>query len=193
MKHLQMLGLAVLAAGAMAALAASASATTLTSPTGTAYTGEIHMKSHSSMMIFHGESLRVECKRSTLSGEIMAHGSSVTASGPITAFSLGECNYAITVLKAGSLEVHTDANGNGTLTWTGAELTYHGPFGINCIYRTSGTHIGTLTDSHTTGGHATLDIDSSLIPREGHSAFCGSYWEWTGSYTLTTPSRLYMD
>ena len=193
MKYVKMMGLLAVAAAALMAFVGTASATTITSPTGSPYTGNIHAESHSPKTILHGEALTVECEESTVGGSIATHGASVTASGGISTLDFNKCNYEVTVLNKGSLEAHTTKPGHASLTSTGAEITIHGPFGINCLYKTSNTPLGTLTDSHTTGGHATFDIDSALIPRTGHSAFCGSFGEWTGSYTVTNPTRLYVD
>ena len=187
MKYVKTLGLLSVAAAAMMAFAGTASATYLTSPEGTIYTGTIHASSEGATEL-HGEAFSVNCSASTVSGKVETHGSSVTAGGKISTLDFTGCNFPVTVLNAGSLELHTSASGpgTGTLTSTGAEITIHGPFGINCIYKTSNTHIGTLTTEET------LDIDSAAIPRTGHSAFCGASGEWTGSYAVTTPSTLYV-
>ena len=185
---------AVLLAIASAVVLAStgtASATTLTSPSGTAYTGTI--KSTAGTTELHGEAFSVSCATSTVEGKVETHGASVTVGGNIDSLVFASCNFPVTVLKAGSLEMHEKQGGgnlDGTLTSTGAEITIHGPFGINCLYKTSATDIGNLTGSDTTKATAKLDIDSSLIPRTGDSAFCGANGEWTGSYTVNTPDYL---
>ncbi|HEX5989949.1 MAG TPA: hypothetical protein VFY75_07045 [Solirubrobacterales bacterium] len=194
MKYVKILGLLAVAASALMAFAATASATTITSPTGTSYTGTIHASSEGTTTL-HGEALSVSCKKSTVTGTLSTHGSSVTASGPISTLDFSECgDDVVTVKQNGSLEAHGTATG-ATLTSTGAIITIHTHlFGINCTYETKNTDIGNLTDSHsaaTTG--ATLDIDSSLIPRVGDSVFCGEFGEWTGSYLVSTPSHLYVD
>ena len=165
--------------------------TPLTSPAGTGFKGALHAESEGTVEM-HGEAFSFNCK-STLSAEMEASGSATTAAGEITSLALSECSFPVTVLKTGSLEIHSKGSGNGTATWTGGEFTVHGPFGINCIYKTSSTHIGNLTGSKTTGATATLDIGTALIPRTGHNAFCGGWGEWTGSYRVTTPDYLAVD
>ncbi|HEX5988906.1 MAG TPA: hypothetical protein VFY75_01665 [Solirubrobacterales bacterium] len=196
MKYVKMLGLLAVAAAALMAFAGTASATYLTSPAGTTYTGTIHAKSEGTTTL-HGEAFAVSCAASTVSGSVEFHSTGTgTAGGKITTLDFSECTFPVTVIANGSLEVHTktaSADGNGTLTSNGAKITIHGPFGINCLYETNNTDIGTLTGSKNTGKTATLDIDSSLIPRTGDSAFCGAAGEWTGSYEVTTPDYLDVD
>ncbi|HXR61107.1 MAG TPA: hypothetical protein VN732_07270, partial [Solirubrobacterales bacterium] len=120
----------------------------------------------------------------------------------------GGCNFPVTVIKKGSLEVHpikkpeagkaheacTAAQGDtctGTLTSSGTEVTIATSVG-SCIFTTSNTSIGLLTPTPDTGGHATLDINSP-IPRTGGNFLCGSTATWTGNYTVVTPSTLYLD
>jgi hypothetical protein len=192
MKYAKMLGLLAVAAAALMAFAATASATTLTSPSGTTYTGEVHAESEG-ITTLHGAAT-IECEVSTVSGKVEAHGEGITASGKISTLTFEKCNHHVTVLKKGELIVHTDketVDGNGTLTSNGAEITIQITGLVSCIFTTSNTDIGTLTGSDTK--HATLDIDSVAIPRTGHSIFCGSSGEWTGSYTVTKPSTLTVD
>lgn len=194
MKLVKMLGLLAVAAAAMMALAATASATTLTSPTGTTYTGNITAESEG-VTTLHGSFVSVSCNKSHVAGKVEKHGAGVTAGGKISSLSFTECNYPVTVLKAGSLEVHPIGTGTyrtGTLTSTGAEIKIHTSVG-ECIFTTSATDIGTLTGTNHTGKHATLDIASSNIPRTGGSFFCGASGVWTGNYTVTVPSTLWID
>ena len=186
-----MLGLLAVAAAALMAVAGSASATGLTTSTGATYSGPIHASAGTGEL--HGEAFTVHCTGSTVSANVTTQSSTTTVHGPVTALSFSNCNFPVTVLKTGTLIAHTKTtvnDGNGTLTSDGAEITIHGPFGINCIFTTKETDIGTLTGSKNTKGTAKLDIDSSLIPRTGHSAFCGANGEWTGSYTVSTPDYL---
>ena len=192
--------LLVLAAAAFMALAASASATTVTSPSGTVYTSTMKAASEGTTTL-HNSSLgvSVSCTASSVEGKVQNHGSGVTASGSISSLTFTGCGAdTVTVLKAGSLEVHDKTGGNnfdGTLTSVGAEITIkNGATGVSCTYTTgTGTDIGTLTGSVSTGGNATLDIESATIPRTGDSILCGSKGQWTGSYKVTTPSTLLVD
>ncbi|HEY8501511.1 MAG TPA: hypothetical protein VIL21_02395 [Solirubrobacterales bacterium] len=205
MKYIKMLGLLAVAAGALMAFAGSASATEVTSE-GKLYTGVI--KATAGETTLHGIKT-ITCKKSTVEGAVETHGSSVTASGKITHLKFEECGTDhVTVLKPGTLTVHTEYktvvdanethtwvccepnNGNGTLTSSGAEITIQvTSLGISCIFTTNETDIGRVTGGTT----AKLDIDSSSIPRTGHSIFCGGSGEWTGSYTVNTPDNLTID
>jgi hypothetical protein len=182
MKYVKMLGLLAVAAAAMMAFAGVASATTITSPAGTLYTGNIAAEAGTTEL--HGPFTTVKCTSSKVAGKVESHGANVTAGGKISSLSFSGCNYPVKVLKTGSLEIHS----NGTLTSSGAEITIETSI-ANCLFTTSSTDIGTLTS----GTPAKLDIDSAGIPRTGHSFFCGSSGEWTGSYTVTTPGTLIVD
>lgn len=186
MKCLRMFGAVAAIAAAFMAFAGPASATTATS-SGGSFTATIHIVWGSWEM--HGEAFSVNCRSGTLHMTIHVHGSSVTAAGPVNNTSLSECSFPITVLKSGTVEFHATSGGNATVTSTGAELTFHGPFGINCLYKTTATDIGTLTGGTT----AKLDYDSSLIPRTGDSAFCGGNGELTGSGVVSSPDTLIFD
>jgi hypothetical protein len=196
MKYVKMLGLLAVAAAALMAFAGSASATTVTSPEGTLYTGKITAVSHNGHVRLVGPlGIDVQCA-SHVEGTVESHGAGVTAKGSIGNLSFTACTngYTVTVLSKGSLEVHKVTGTNtGTLTSTGTEVTVHTPLGFSCIYKTNSTHIGTLTDSKATGGHATLDINAVSIPRTGDSSLCGATGQWSGSYTVTTPSTLILD
>ena len=181
------------------AMAGPASATTVTSPSGTVYTSTMKAASEGTITL-HNSSLgvSVSCTASSVEGKVQNHGSGVTASGSISSLTFTGCGAdAVTVLKAGSLEIHEKQGGNGygTLTSVGAEITIkNGATGVSCTYTTgTGTDIGTLTGSGSTGGNATLDIESATIPRTGDSILCGSKGQWTGSYKVTTPSTVVVD
>ena len=206
MKYLKMLGLAAIAAGALMAFvgASTASATELdcTEPAGTKVMCPnptlIHATSEGHA-ILHTPLGDVECA-STVQGKANTGGASETVSGSIEALTFTPCtqNVVVTVLKKGSLEIHTDAMDaetgltprNGTLTSTGTEVTIE-LFGFHCIFTTSNTDIGTVTGSTATGATATFDI-AATIPRTGgrSGAFCGSSGQWTGSYLIDTPDWL---
>jgi hypothetical protein len=195
MKFVKMFGLLGMVVASLVGMTSSASATTVTAPTGTSYTGSVH--GNSGIITLHG-AVTITCAESTITGNISTHSSTTTAHGPLEVLTFWACDTNdVTVLSAGSLSAHTEPNSpsstNATLTSTGAAILIHiTSLGLTCEYTTYETDIGTLTSSHTTGGHAVLDIDSAIIPRTGGSFFCGSSGELTGSYTITTPSALYV-
>ena len=199
MKYVKILGLLAVAAAAMMAFAVTASATTLTNSTGGTYgVGQkIHADSEGTTTL--DGPATISCGASTVEGEIGNAGGSKekeTVSGSITTLTFSNCNQHVTVLAKGSLEAHTKTagttDGNGTLTSSGAEVqAVITSLGLTCVYTTENTDIGTLTGSKNTGGTATLDIDSSPIPRTKGSFFCGTSAEWTGSYSVDNP--MYVD
>jgi sporulation protein YlmC with PRC-barrel domain len=164
----------------------SGSASPLTSPAGTAYTGTIKAKSSNSKL--DGSFVTVECSESTAEGKVGYH-TPTSVIGGISSLAFGGCNYAVTVLKRGLLSLSTSS---GAVTSTGAEISIATSVGT-CVFATSGTSIGTLTDTTITKGEAVLDINSAKIPRTGGSFLCGSFGTWTGNYEVTTPSVLYLD
>jgi hypothetical protein len=103
------------------------------------------------------------------------------------------CNGEGAIPKTGSLEFHTEgasANGNGTLTSSGTEITIE-LSGLHCIFATSNTDIGKVTG----GSPAKLVAVSAAIPRTGgrSGAFCGSSVSWSAEYNVVTPSTLLID
>ena len=142
-------------------------------------------------MSLHTVFTTITCQSSTVKGTVSQHGAAVTVRGTVSTLTFTDCGGdEVKVLKAGSLEAHGSATtGNGTITSIGAEVTVHTAIGIDCIFSTSNTDLGTLTGSNVTKSNATLDISAS-IPQTGHSPFCGSKGEWTGSYKVTGPTSL---
>jgi len=214
MKYVKILGLMAVAMAALMAFAASASATTITSPTGTTYTSTITATSEGATTL-HGPFSDVTCQKSHVEGKIEQHGAGVTAGGKIATLSFSECNFAVTVEAPGSLEIHpvktvenkivactespTQTECTGTLTSTGAKVLIATSIG-NCGYETKATDIGLVTPSNdfSPESTATLDIgahETGKIPRTFGSAgfLCGSTGQWTGSYKVETPDRLYID
>lgn len=202
MKHFKICGLAALLAALMTfTVAGTASATTLKGSgeselgAGTAIKAESEINT-----ILHPVIGDIICERSTFEGEVTnGGGSNATVSGSLSeqllngdpkGLTFSGCNAEVTVLRAGSLEIHTrttSADNNGTVTSSNAQVTVTFS-GFHCIFTTSSTDIGTLTGSSNTKATATLDIEAT-IPRTGgrSGAFCGSTAQWTGFYKITTP------
>lgn len=176
-----------LIAVALTAFPGSASATYVGSTAG--WTPTIHASSEGATTL-HGV-VDITCSESTVEGAVESHGAGVTVSGNISNLTFSKCvNNHVTVLKAGSLEIHTAGGVNGTVTSSGTEISVQvTSLGITCVFTTNGTHAGTLTG----GAPATLHIDSASITRTGGSIFCGSSAEWTGSYIVDSPSGLWVD
>ena len=182
MRYLKLLGLLAVAAAALMALAGSASATSVTSSEGSTP----NIVATSTNFKFDNSFVTVECSHSKLEGNVKSHGAGVPVGLGVDALSFTGCNYQVTVGTKGSLAVHGAATtGDGTITWSGLEITIHTSVGP-CILTTSGTDVGTLDGK--TG--AVWNINSAKIPRTGGNFLCGSSWTWTGSYAITSPSTL---
>src|SRR5689334_18476956 len=180
MKLVKGLGLLTVAAAALMGLAGTALATEITSSTGA--TPTFHAESEGSTSL-HGI-ISIACQTSTIQGAVTSHGAGVTAAGHINSLTFSECgNIDLTVKKAGSLEFHAiTPTGTATVTWSGAEISMSmTSIGITCVLTTSNTDSATITS----GEEPAMHIDSASIPRTGGSVFCGSSWEWTGSFSFS--------
>jgi hypothetical protein len=184
MKYIKMLGALAAAATALMALTGSASAAYVTSSEGE--TPNIVATSTNSK--FHGSFVSLECAHSKLEGNVESHGVGVPVGLAVDALSFSNCNYVFTVVNKGSLQIHADPSGvtgDGTITWTGAIITYHSSVG-QCTLTTNGTDVGTLDGK----ASATWHINSAKIPRTAGNFLCGSSATWTGNYSITNPSTL---
>ncbi len=196
MKYLKLLATAAIAAAAVMAFAGSASATVLTEttvggtedqvPVNAVLTGHLEAGTEATLKSsFIGE---VKCSASTIAGKVTnAGGATETVKGEITELTFTSCNGTVTVVQKGTLEVHTEgasANGNGTLTSSGAEVTVE-LAGLHCIFSTSNTDVGQVFGTHT--GSVEAKAESAPIPRTGgrSGAFCGSSATWRARYTIT--------
>lgn len=194
MKHLKMLGLAVVAAAAFMAFASSASAGIVTSTAGVDYTGEINATASSgTTLLLKAGFANITCTESTVKGKIEKNES--TASGKIGTLSFSSCNATVDVLKNGSLEIRstsTVGDHDGTLFGSESEVTVS-LLGTSCVYGTStGTHLGTLTGKTAGEGDAILHLEASL-PRISGGFACANPASWTGTYTVTSPTPLWVD
>ena len=202
MRYVKIVGLLVVVTAALMAFAGSASAGTFTYPKHIAYTEDVHAVAGEDTL--HG-SATITCKSSTIDGNVASHGNEVTGKISVKTLTFAECGTNdVTVLKGGTLEAHTHPGNENfetyaILTSTGAEVSVQiTSLGVTCIYTTSNTQIGTVTEStheiiteaKTVGAKIHL---SAKIPRTGGSCFCGSSGEWTGQYEITTPFYLDYD
>jgi hypothetical protein len=191
--------MAVMAAAFASFAAATASATTITGEGGvTLGTGTSISAQSEGSTIFHAAIGDFECKKSEITGKTSnSGGASETVKVTVESYVNTECTPGvITVLKLGTIEIHTkseSADNNGTVTWTGTELTTEYG-GFHCIFTATNTDVGTLTGSATTGGNATLDVVATITRSGGRAgAFCGTTATWTAAYKLSKPSTLNVD
>jgi hypothetical protein len=191
MKHIKMLGLAVMALAAFMALAGNASAAALTSPAGTEYTGELNATATSSLLLKAGFA-NITCTSSTVKGKVETNGAT-TAGGKISTLSFSNCGSAVvTTFKTGSLEIVSAGGGKGTVKGSGSEVTVGIPaFGVTCDYgTTASTTLGTLTGGTT----ATMTISANLPLISATGSFgCASPAAWSGTYSVTSPDTLLVD
>lgn len=182
------------AVAALMAFAGIASATQLTSPAGTTYTGSVNAATEGTGT-FDSPFGAINC-HGILSHNIEQHGTGLAVKGNVSELSF-DCtgSFNVIALKKGTIEIHPIAGaGNGTLTWSGAEIEVFYPMvNIKCIYTHNSTHFGTLTGSNVTGGTAKLDIAASM-KRVGGSGLCGTAGGyWTATYKVNTPDSLLVD
>lgn len=202
MRYVKTLGLAGVAVVAMLVVAGSASATELTSPAGAKVEVGMKIKAEAEEPIQWNVPLGMSCSSSILEGKITnAGGSGSTVSGQITTLTFTECGQepgkisdTVFVLTPGTFELH----GNGTLTWSGGEITVltHRGAGLfkltsHCQLKSENTDLGTLTGSNATKGTATLDVESGPIPQS--SPGCNAEIFLSGSYKITSPDYLSVD
>jgi hypothetical protein len=203
MKHLKMLGLAVVAAAALMAFvgAGVASATVLCHnsaapcsskwPLGTET--EFIVKPGTTAKWFSGINTLMTCTGGQLKAKITNAGSSsetVKTSVGAGDFSWSSCNVNQKTLEGGELETHSiTATTNGTMTMKGFAFEMNTMQFGTCIY-TAGTtpvELGTLTASKT--GEAVIDIIAKLTKKAGSNALCPTTIEWWEEWTQTKPSE----
>lgn len=183
MKHLKIIGLAVMAAAALMAFAGNASAAppVLTSPSGTEYTGTLTSTATESLKLEAGFATDT-CTTSTVSGKVETN--TTVASGKITTLEFGSCAFTTDVLSKGSLEVKS----GGEVRAIGSEVTVS-TLGTSCVYGGgTGTKLGSLTG----GKPAKLTVAASL-PKISGGFLCANPASWTGKYSVTTPDTLLVD
>jgi len=195
MKHLKMLGLAVIAAlGLMAFVGAgTASATTLaTDSAGTtkyAAGTEIHKtleKNTSVTWTDTSGNTIATCTGSTMKGTIG------TATGTWVSVNLGTltwegCSQTTDTLKAGSFEIMQTTGDAGEVVSKGMEVTLS-IFGVSCVYGTGeGTKLETVT-----GGEAPTTKATGTVPRVAGGFLCPSTSITHAAYIITTPHALHI-
>jgi len=190
MKHLKIIGLALVAATALMAFAGSASAApTLTSPAGTAYTGHYEYTLSGTSMLIKTISTNITCTGSTITGSFNTN-NTTHASGSITTLDYTGCSGTVHPLiniyvTYGSLTI----NQKGEMFGFNVRITTLST-GVHCVYGTgsAGTRLGTLTGEIP----ARVTISAALPLLEGSAFACGSTGTWSGSYTVTKPGTLFV-
>lgn len=195
MKHLKVLGLAVLAAlGVMSFVGAS------TAPATTLYTNSAHTIDYPSGTTFHatlapgtsptltdtsGNTIAT-CTESTVHFDTTATtGTWIPAH--ITALTWGGCSQTTDTVNAGSLEVMWTSGESGEVVSKGTNVTLN-IFGVSCTYGTGeGTKLGNIQS-----GETPILIITAVIPKTGGGFLCPSTGIWHAVYHITTPHAVYI-
>jgi hypothetical protein len=206
MKYFKMLSLAMAAAVALMALggAGTASATVICKtntipcsekyPAGTEYKASLSTGTSMKLTTTEGFTLNT-CTASTLTGKTENVGSGTeTVHGPIPAFGLTFTNCSagtITVIEGGDTETHAiSGTSNGTYTARKFRVTLNTFLGP-CNYTAgAATHIGVVTG----GAPATVDVNAVVtrVSPDPDTGTCPSSARWQATYTVTSPSPLYV-
>jgi len=199
MKHLNMLGLAAVAAAALMAFvgASTATATTLTSGATAMKVGDEIHAINSGTGTLTTTYKNITCTESTVKGVISnAGGVGVEASASIEKqwLTWGGCNCEVKTLAGGAISINGEDENKGTVTSNGAEVTTtcnSTLFGtVHCIYSTfGGTDLGTLKG----GTGAKIEMKENNIPRLTTNALCAEKAHWDATYVVDSPATLNVD
>jgi hypothetical protein len=133
------------------------------------------------------------CSGGSLAGKIEAAGSStetVRASIPASSLTWSGCVWPMTTLKGGEMEIHwISGSANGTVTAKGIELRVDTTGFGTCTYSSgaNAVHMGVLTG----GAAPTLDV-WLWLGLVGGGVPCRSTVIWNSTYTVTSPTPLYV-
>lgn len=195
MKHLKILGLALVAAAALTAFlgAGTASAAKLctTAACTTDYAKGTNIES----------SLNGSAIFETLGGTVLdtctggeANGTTSATSGSplsinLSALTWTGCTKTTDTTTNGALTIENNGGGNGTVSGDGSNVTIDGINSTSCVYGTAtgGTLLGTLLG----GSPATISI-SAILPRTVPNVLCPIEVRWTASYKITSPASVYV-
>jgi hypothetical protein len=183
MKYVKMLGLLAVAAAALMAFAGTASADSITSDGGTTPT----LEATSTNATLHNGVGTISCS-SAVKGNVEGHGAGSNVTGTITSLTFEPCvggSVHNAGIVGGTLSLNATSTNHGTLSSSGANVTVT-MFGVLCGYETNNTTIGTVEG----GTHAVLNISATLTRTHG-SFFCGGTGNWTGNYTVNSPTNIH--
>ena len=190
MKHLKILGLAVVSAlslmatsGAGTAAADKICTTEDCSGETTIDTLEISQVGTSTYSTTGGTTL-LTCGAGEIHVSITNQGAGVDPiTGSVQETKLTECTNTVPTLSNGSIDV-TATGGNGTVAFTGSEITTNGIFGVSCVYGS-----GAALDIGAFEG-TTLNVNTP-VPRISGGFTCPSDVVWKASFQITNHSMVY--
>lgn len=207
MKHLKILGMAVVAAAALMAFvgASTASADVLCTENNTPQCPStkvitsLHatLKSGTTALLeTTGGTALITCSESTISGTITNQGHGVEPEGSFTAANLtwGSCNHTADTIAGGSLKVETIETSPGvfkhTVTAKSAEVTVN-ILNITCTYGPGlNGNIISLGDLQQ-GAPATLTI-STIVNKTAGGGLCPETSRWTATYQITNHTGVWV-
>jgi hypothetical protein len=205
MKHLRILGLAIVAVLAITAWAGAgtASATELYKYTTPSANDTLGVGTEITATIKSGTSLLMQNTiQSTVStcvqGEMRlktesAGGAGSHPSGKVSAIGFGQCNQLTNVANGGEIEFqHIAGTTNAKVIWKNFETSFS-HFGLPCTAKSGPeAEAGTLTGATSATGHATLDLNMPLSFLLPNGETCGD-GHMTGTFTITTPTGLIVE
>jgi hypothetical protein len=198
MRYVKALGLATVVAAALMGFVGSstASATTLTKETGGILTtgSEVHIVNEG-LVTLTASPLTNECTESTIKGEVTKEtGAAVEVK--IDTMTWGGCPCEVKTVTGGTLTITVIGTGpDGTVAMKNTEITFacETSFGsAHCIFKANatGTTLGTLTGSKTTGATATMDVESGEFPSQKKGFLCAEKARLDGKWKISTPDVL---
>jgi hypothetical protein len=202
MNQLKILGLAAIAALALTAFvgAGTASASRLCQttvqtcpdawdyPTGTAMSASL---TSAAVEVKVNGMVEDRCTTSAFAASTNNTGSSTETVEPaIGTLTLTNCTATTKVLAKGSLEIHGNDSGGGTVTGKGNRVTVVAFGFISCILNTGvGTSLGSIDEPANNTSDAVATINAT-IPLEG--AGCPMTVQMIATYTFTNPTPFYI-
>lgn len=125
-----------------------------------------------------GGTTLVTCNAGDIHLSVKTQGSSVDPiSGEVDTLNFTECTATVTTLANGTFDASTVGT-NGTIAFTGSQVTVHPIFGASCVYGSdAAVDIGTTSG---TSFHVT-----TTLPRSSGGFTCPADILWTASYDIT--------
>jgi hypothetical protein len=201
MKYVKMLGLAAVAAAALMAFVGAGTASAETTlcevtenscssanmyPTGTEIKASL-VGGTKAVLTPSNELPTIECSVSEVEGKTET---TTTPEGNNTKLSFTSCNQTVETLEKGKLQIHYDAEDNGSLTASGVRVRVKALFGsLSCDFG------GNVTSGLTATGGTSPKVDATAtIPMIQETGFieCPKSAVWHAEYNVTSPSPLYV-
>jgi hypothetical protein len=189
--------LAALALSAVAGVGAAGAETTLCKATESSCSEgqtwhEVEIKTNlvsgtKSVLTPSSELPTIECSVSEVEGKTETR---TTPEGNMSKLSFSSCNQTVETLEKGKLQVHYDAEDNGTVTASGVRVRVKALFGsLSCDFG------GTVSSGLTLTGGTSPKLDTTAtVPMIQETGFieCPASAVWHAEYEVTNPTPLYV-